>query len=348
MGDDSPVTTSDAFCDVRHIQLENPAGLRVGITNYGATITGIHAPDRDGRVADVCLGYDSLGGYLNAPQNFYLGSTVGRVANRIAGGWTSLDGTPLTLETNDHPNHLHGGLRGFDARVWTLEAEGQAALLRYLSPDGEEGYPGNLSVSVRFALTDDNGVRIDYEATTDAPTLINLTNHAYFNLRGTGDILAHELEIFSDHFTPITEHLVPTGEILPVAGTPFDFRERKPIGRDIDSPDDQLARAGGYDHNWILRPAADTVTPRLAARAFEPESGRALEVWTTEPGIQFYSGNVLSPAAIGKGGRPFMRRGGFCLETQHYPDASNHSHFPSIRLDPDRTFHSTTIYRFSA
>lgn len=336
------------FCDVHHIVLENASGVSVGITNYGATLTSIHLPSRDGRIDDVCLGYDSLGGYLNALENAYFGCTVGRVANRIAAGRTSLDGSALELATNNHPNHLHGGSRGFDTRVWELAArEKDSVLLCYHSPDGEEGYPGNLRVSVRFRLDDSNALHIGYEAATDAPTLVNLTNHAYFNLRGSGDILGHELEIFADHFTPIDERLIPTGEVRAVQGTPFDFRKIKPIGRDIDTADPQLTHAGGYDHNWVLDAKGPSDSPKLAARAFEPSSGRSLEVWTTEPGIQFYSGNFLSPERTGKGRRPFIHRGGFCLETQHFPDASNHSHFPTIRLKPGDTFRSSTLYRFA-
>lgn len=339
--------------------LENASGLRVDLTNYGGIIARLLVPDREGRVADVVLGHDCAADYRRSAS--YFGAICGRVGNRIAGGRFSLDGRTYALATNNAPAgipcHLHGGARGFDQALWEAEPttrEGQPALrLRHVSPDGDEGYPGTLRVEVLYSLTADRGLRLDYTATTDRATPVALTNHAYFNLRGhgEGDILDHELTLRARCFTPVDAGLIPTGEIAPVAGTPFDFTAPCRIGARIGDPHPQLAYGIGYDHNFVLDdyPKGETPTrPRLAATVREPTSGRVLEVLTTEPGVQFYTGNFLDGSQIGKGGRPYVHRGGFCLETQHFPDSPNHPAFPSVILRPGQTLSSTTVFRFRA
>ncbi|MGZ3451206.1 MAG: aldose epimerase family protein [Polyangiales bacterium] len=324
--------------------LENASGMRVEITNYGGIVRSLTAPDRDGVFADVVLGYRSLAEYEH--ESPYFGAVIGRFANRIAAGRFALDGEVYTLATNDAPNHMHGGTRGFDKVVWQAEPsmtrEGPCLRLRYVSKDREEGYPGTLTVAVRYTLTNANQVIIDYEASTDRATHVNLTNHSYFNLTGdpSRDILAHELEIDADFFTPIDDALIPTGELRPVQGTPFDFRTAKPIGRDIDADDAQLRIALGYDHNFV-RNHAVAGKPAFAARVWEPRSGRVMETHTTEPGMQFYSGNHL-----GKRVR-YARRHALCLETQHFPDSPNHPEFPSTIVRPAERYRSTTVYTFS-
>ena len=336
------------FDDVKLYTLSNDAGMTVKVTNYGAIITSIVVPDRDGQFADVALGYDDLARYTNAVDKPYFGAVVGRYGNRIAGGEFELDGQTYSLLQNNGPNHLHGGAVGFDKVVWTVEEydEPRAVLLSYRADDGEEGYPGNLDVKVLYVLTDENALAITYSARTDAATPVNLTQHTYFNLKGegAGTILNHELTLNADRFTPVDDTLIPTGELAPVAGTPFDFREAKPIGRGIEAENEQLAFGGGYDHNFVLSGEAGTL--RTAAKVYEPTTGRTLTVETTEPGVQFYSGNFLDGRLVGKSGRPYVNRGGFCLETQHFPDSPNQPAFPSTILRPGETLSSQTVLTF--
>ncbi len=321
----------------------------VRITNQGAHLVAILAPDRKGVVADVALGYEDAAGYVTSEG--YLGGTIGRYANRIAKGIFTLDGKKYTLACNNAPNALHGGPTGFDKRLWDAKVvkgpDGEALELRYVSRDGEEGYPGTLTATVVFSLNADGGLVMDYSATTDAPTIVNLTNHAYFNLAGEGapTILDHLLTIEADTFTPVDATLIPTGELRPVAGTPFDFRQPVAIGARIDAKNEQLERGHGYDHNFVLRGKMGEL--RLAARVVEPKSGRVLEVLTTEPGLQFYSGNFLDGSIRGKNGKPHVNRSGFCLEAQHYPDSPNHPEWPSVVLRPGETYRQTTIYRLT-
>lgn len=326
--------------------LRNGSGFEASITNYGATIVSILAPDRHDKLADVVLGFDDFEGY--ARNRKFFGATVGRYANRIAGGRFVLGNDNYTLATNNSPNHLHGGWLGFDRAVWTAsEARRKGAVvLRYRSADGEEGYPGNLDAEVSFALTNDNALRIDYRATTDRPTPVNLTNHSFFNLGGERDILGHEAKLFAERFTPVDDKLIPTGELRAVAGTPFDFREPARIGARIDADDEQLARAGGYDHNFVLAKRNGQLA--VAAEVYDRRSGRALQMLTTEPGVQFYSGNFLDGSITGKGGAVYTRRYGFCLEAQHFPDSPNQPHFPTTILQPGETYRQTTVYRFAA
>lgn len=319
--------------------------LEVAITNYGARVVTLKAPDRAGNVVDIVLGFDSLDGYLK--ENPYFGAVVGRYGNRIAGGKFSLDGHEYTLARNNGGNSLHGGLQGFDKKVWAGRVEGDGILLRYLSKDGEEGYPGNLSVSVKYTLSG-NELQIDYEATTDKDTVLNLTNHSYFNLagQGNGDILKHEVTIDGNRFTPVDKGLIPTGELKPVAGTPFDFRNPHAIGERINLDNEQLKLAGGYDHNWVLNNKNGLLN--LAARVHEPTAGRVMEVLTTQPGLQFYTGNFLDGSITGKGGKVYKKRYAFCMETQHFPDSPNHPQFPTTELKPGQRYQTTTVFRFSA
>ncbi len=330
--------------------LTNDHGMVVTLTNWGATIVSIQAPDRSGKNADVVLGYDTAAGYIG--DTGYLGVTVGRYGNRIAKGRFKLDGKEYKLAQNDGENHLHGGVAGFNKKLWEAKeikpANGVAVQMHCLSKDGEEGYPGNLDVSVTFTLDNKNEVKIDYLATTDKPTVVNLTNHSYFNLLGdaAGDILGHEIMINADRFTPVDAGLIPTGELRPVAGTPMDFKQPKAVGARINDKYEQLLFGKGYDHNWVIIQAG--AAPRLAARLSEPKMGRVMEVLTTEPGIQFYSGNFLDGTIKGKKGRVYQHRLGLCLETQHFPDSPNHPDFPSTTLKPGQKYQTTTIYRFSA
>jgi aldose 1-epimerase len=327
--------------------LQNANGVRVRVTNYGGTITSWLAPDRRGEFGDVVLGCDTLDGYRGATA--YFGCIVGRYANRIAKGRFTLNGVTRALALNNGPNSLHGGLRGFDKVVWRAKAsaspEGPALELSYLSKDGEEGFPGNLHVQALHTLTRDNSIRIEFTATTDQDTIVNLTNHSYFNLAGGGDILSHSVQIHADKFTPVDSTLIPTGELRPVAGTPFDFRKPALIGARIEDNDAQLKFGGGYDHNWVLNKPAGRL--EVVARATEPGSGRVLEVLTTQPGVQLYTGNFLDGTITGKGGRPCRRRGGFCLEAQHFPDAINQPGFPSPVLKRGETYRQTIIFRIS-
>ena len=329
--------------------LTNRRGSEARVITYGATVVSLRVPDRRGRLADVVLGFDDLRGYLE--QTFYVGSVIGRYANRIAGGRFTLDGREYRLATNNGPNHLHGGIKGFDKVVWAarpLRARGGAAVeLTYLSKDGEEGYPGNLRARVVYTLTDADELRVDYTATTDRATVVNLTQHSYFNLKGEGqgDILDHRLKIFASRFTPSDSTAIPTGELRPVRGTPFDFTREAAVGARIEQPDEQLKFGSGYDHNFVVDGRPGRL--RKAAEVYERTSGRRMEVWTTEPGMQLYTGNFLA-VGRGKGGKPYPRRTGFCLETQHYPDSPNKPQFPSTVLRPGRTYRTTTAYRFSA
>ncbi len=333
--------------------LTNASGLQVSILTYGATVQSIIVPDRDGNLANVALGFDNLEEYATISP--YFGAVVGRYANRIAEGTFTLDGETYELAINNDPNTLHGGDLGFDNVVWTAEAvesaDGPAVTMSYTSPDGEEGYPGTLDTSVTYTLTNNDELRLDYAATTDAPTVINLSNHTYFNLagEGSGSIYDHELQLNAGTYTPVDETLIPTGEIAPVAGTAFDFTTTKPIGQDIrDAADPQIAIGLGYDHNFVLdREASDDTTMIQAAQVTDPASGRVMTVSTTEPGIQFYSGNFLNGAFGGPSGRAYRQGDAFCLETQHFPDSPNEPDFPSTELRPGEQFASTTVYAFS-
>ncbi len=328
--------------------LTNTSGMEARIMTYGGIVVSLKTPDRHGKLEDVVLGFDSLGPYLSGHPFF--GALAGRYGNRIANGKFSLNGTEYTLARNNGKNHLHGGLKGFDKKVWkstdVSTADGPALELTYLSKDGEEGYPGNLSVTVTYRLTERNELKIDYLATTDQDTVVNLTNHSYFNLSGASDILQHQISINADRFTPVGEGLIPTGEIKPVKGTPLDFEQSTPIGARIDSDNDQLVLGKGYDHNFVLNHAPGELG--LAATVDEPTTGRVMEVLTTEPGVQFYTGNFLDGSLTGKGGRVYQRRSGFCLETQHFPDSPNHPNFPTTVLKAGQKYQTTTIYKFSA
>ncbi len=327
--------------------LRNSKGMEAGICNYGGIVVWLKVPDKHGKLGDVVLGYDHLDGYLT--NNPYFGCLVGRYGNRIANGQFTLDGVKYQLAKNDGPNHLHGGLKGFDKVVWSaksyLTPDGPALELEYLSPDGEEGYPGNLSVKAIYTVTEDNALRVDFTATTDKPTICNLTHHSYFNLAGKGDILGHVVMMPAERFTPVDSTLIPTGELRPVAGTPFDFRKPTAIGARINQDDEQLKFGKGYDHNWVYDKPPGKLT--LLARVTEPTSGRVMEVWSTEPGLQFYSGNFLDGTITGKGGWVYQFRHGFCMEPQHYPDSPNKPHFPSTVLRPGQVYRNTIIYKFS-
>ncbi len=329
--------------------LTNAQGVEARIITYGGIVVTLKVPDGNGKLGDVALGYDSLEGYLknNSP---YFGAIIGRYGNRIARGRFSLNGWEYRLAQNNGENHLHGGIRGFDKVVWNAKEvenkDGVGLALNYLSKDGEEGYPGTLSVTVVYTLTKNNELKIAYSATSDKPTVVNLTNHSYFNLAGKGSILNHEVMIKADRFTPVDRELIPTGELRSVRGTPMDFTQPTAIGARIERQDEQLIFGRGYDHNWVLQSSSGAQA--LAARVYEPVSGRVLEVYTTEPGVQFYTGNFLDGSIKGKEGKVYQRRYGFCLETQHFPDSPNKPHFPSTVLKPGEQYATTTIYKFSA
>jgi aldose 1-epimerase len=331
--------------------LRNRNGVETRITNYGGIVVSLSVPDRNGKFDDVVLGFDGLAGYLQKDVP-YFGALIGRYGNRIAGGKFTLDGKTYTLAKNNGPNSLHGGNVGFDKKVWTAEpgADGQSLKLTYTSPDGEEGYPGTLTATVVYSLSDADELKIDYTATTDKPTVVNLTNHSYFNLagQGMGDILNHQLQINASRFTPVDKTLIPTGELKEVVGTPFDFTAPHTVGERINDKNQQLEFGKGYDHNFVLDGVSGpNAPPRLAARVTEPASGRILEVYTNEPGLQFYTGNFLDGTFTGKQGRVYKFRYGFCMETQHFPDSPNHANFPSTVLRPGETYRTTTIYRFT-
>lgn len=330
--------------------LTNAHGVEVRAMTYGGIILSLKVPDRNGQLGDVVLGYDSLDGYLKSSP--YFGAIVGRYGNRIAKGNFTVDGEEYTLATNNGPNALHGGIKGFDKVVWGGESfekgDRVGVVLTYTSPDGEEGYPGTLQARVTYTLTDAGELTFEYHAVTDKATPVNLTQHSYFNLagEGSGDILGHELMLNASHFTPVDSTLIPTGEIRGVEGTPFDFRTPTAIGARIDADDEQIRFGGGYDHNWVLdRDGADGLV--LAARVYEPTTGRVMEVTTTEPGVQFYSGNFLDGTLTGKGGHVYGHRSGLCLETQHYPDSPNQPDFPSTILRPGEEHDTRTVFTFS-
>jgi aldose 1-epimerase len=331
---------------VERFRLTNTSGMTVEAIGYGGIITSIRVPGRAGRMDDVVLGFDSLESYLR--EHPFFGAIIGRYGNRIANGAFTFDGEAYTLAKNNGPNHLHGGEKGFDKVLWQAEpvAGQNAVAFTRTSPDGEEGYPGNLAVRVTYTLTDRNELVVEYYATTDKPTPVNLTQHSYFNLAGhaSGDILGHELMLNADRYTPVGDTLIPTGELAPVEGTPFDFRTPTAIGARINEPHPQLKNGLGYDHNWVLNGSPGQL--RLAARVVEPTSGRTLEIATTEPGIQFYAGNFLDGSITGKGGAVYGHRTGFCLETQHFPDSPNQPAFPSTILRPGSEYTSRTVFRF--
>ncbi|MCB2409678.1 aldose epimerase family protein [Hymenobacter lucidus] len=340
-------TTHDGTA-VQLYTLTNAHGLQVSITNYGGTITSLLVPDKDGKLSDIVLGFDNVSGY-QSPEYLksgpYFGALIGRYGNRIAKGKFTLDGKQYTLATNNGPNHLHGGQKGFDKVVWQAEpgtsADGQTLTLSYLSKDGEEGYPGNLNVMVVYTLTNDDALKIDYSATTDKATPVNLTNHAYFNLSlgQSDDVLEHEVTLHASRYTVVDDTLIPTGELRPVPGSPFDFTRPHHIGERIEQV------PGGYDHNWVLNPGSgDGAHP--AALVYDFASGRTLTVTTTEPGVQFYTGNFLDGTLQGKDGITYGKHAGFCLETQHFPDSPNHADFPGTILHPGTPLQSTTVYAF--
>lgn len=326
--------------------LKSKGNVQVAITNYGGKIVSLLAPDKSGKLEDVELGYDNISRYVSTKERYY-GGIVGRYGNRIAKGKFKLDGKEYTLATNNNQNHLHGGKKGFNDVVWDAEQTAPNSLkLHYLSKDGEEGYPGNLDITLTYTLTDSNELKIDYSATTDKATVVNLTNHSFFNLHGAGngDINDHILTINADKFTPVDSTLIPTGKLEAVKGTPMDFTTPTKIGERVDADFEQLKFGRGYDHNYVLNKKGNELS--LAAKVEEPVSGRTLEVWTTEPGVQFYGGNFLDGTDKGKDGKTYVHRGAFCLETQHFPDSPNQPAFPSVVLKPGATYTSECIYKF--
>ncbi|MDP4186139.1 MAG: aldose epimerase family protein [Bacteroidota bacterium] len=330
--------------------LKNKNGMEMQVTNYGAKVVSLFAPDKNGVFTDVVLGYKSLKGYQEGKE-IYFGSAIGRYGNRIGKGKFTLDNVEYKLATNDGPNHLHGGLKGFNKAVWDATQVGDSALiLTYVSKDMEEGYPGNLTVKMTYTLTSDNAFKIEYSATTDKKTICNITHHSFFNLagEGSGPILNHLLTINADAITPVDTTLIPTGEIRPVEGTPMDFRKATAIGERINQNYDQLKCGKGYDHNWVLNKAPKVNGLTFAASVKEPVSGRVMEVYTSEPGLQFYAGNFLKGTEIGKSGKAYDYRGAFCLETQHFPDSPNKPSFPSVVLEPGKTYSHVCIYKFKA
>jgi aldose 1-epimerase len=333
---------------VESFTLINANGLEVRAISYGGIIVNLKTKDRTGKLDDITLGYDDLAGYLK--QSPYFGTIVGRYGNRIAKGQFTIDGKTYTLAKNNGPNHLHGGIKGFDKVVWKAEPfqKGDTAgvVFSHVSPDGDEGYPGALTARVTYTLTNKDELRVDYHATTDKPTHVNLTQHAYFNLAGDGtrDILGHELTIAADRYTPVDSTLIPTGELAPVAGTPFDFRKPHAIGARIGADHEQLKHGKGYDHNFVLNRTGNGLVP--VVRVVEPTTGRTLDIATTEPGVQFYTGNFLDGTITGKGGHVYKQRYGFCLETQHYPDSPNQPKFPSTLLRPGQEYKTTTVFTF--
>jgi aldose 1-epimerase len=331
---------------IERYTLMNANGLEATIITYGGILTALRVPDRNGAL-DVVHGFTTLAPYLD--EHPYFGALVGRYANRIAGGGFELEGRRYELARNNGQNHLHGGPHGFHRAVWSAQErpspDGPSLLLSYVSQDGEEGYPGALTVSVSYTLTERDGLRIDYSATTDRATIVNLTNHSYFNLAGRGTILNHQLELLASRFLPVDATLIPLGQLLPVAGTPMDFTTPHAVGARIAADDEQIARAQGYDHTWVLDKPDDQLA--RAARLYDPSSGRVMELSTTQPGVQFYTGNLLDGSQIGKRGEPYIRHSGLCLETQHFPDSPNQPQFPSTVLRPGETYRQTTLFQFS-
>jgi aldose 1-epimerase len=329
--------------------LTNASGIEATIMTYGGTVVSLKVPDKDGKLGDIVLGFNTVGEYEE--KSPYFGCTVGRYGNRIGKGKFTLDGKEYTLATNNDANHLHGGVKGFDKVVWAAKPfskDGNVGLvLKYTSKDMEEGYPGNLDVTVTYTLTNADELKVDYLATTDKATVCNLTNHSYFNLagEGSGDIFKHELMLNADKFTPVDKGLITTGEMPAVKGTPMDFTTAKAIGKDIDADDEQIKFGLGFDHNWVLNKKGAEMS--LAATVYEPTTGRVMEITTTEPGIQFYSGNFLDGTLTGKAGKVYNHRNGFCLETQHYPDSPNRPEFPTTTLKPGETYKTSTVHKFS-
>ena len=335
--------------------LHNSKGAEARIMTYGGIVQSLTMPDKNGKFADVVLGFDNLDSYVKdsyVKSCPYFGALVGRYGNRIGGAKFTLEGNPYTLATNNGPNSLHGGLKGFDKVVWTAKSSvgirGPQLVLAYFSKDGEEGFPGNLEVTAIYTLTEDNELKLEFAATTDRPTVVNLTHHSYFNLagQGNGDILGHIVYINSDKTTPVDSGLITTGEFKSVDGTPFDFRKPTAIGARINDPDTVLQYGPGYDHNWVINKQLGQFG--LQARVEEPASGRVMEVWSDEPGLQFYAGNFLDGTLKGKGGVAYQIHTGFCMEPQHYPDSPNKTNFPSVELKPGQTYHNTIVYKFSA
>lgn len=347
-------TTKSVFqgSPVELATLKNARGIELQAINFGAIITSLKVPDRTGALADVVLGFDAPDRYWGEPPPPYFGSIVGRYGNRIANARFALGGRTYKLAANNGPNHLHGGVRGFDKQMWEMStrnsAQGSSVIFSRTSPDGEEGYPGNLRVTVTYTLTEKNEVIVEYRATTDKATPVNLTQHSYFNLagEGSGDILGHHLTVNADRYTPVDDTLIPTGELAPVEGTPFDFRQATAVGARINAEHPQLKAGKGYDHNYVLNRKGSG--PQFAARLTDPKSGRTMEVATTEPGMQFYSGNFLDGTIKGKQGHVYGHRSGLCLETQHYPDSPNQKAFPSTILQPGKVYSSRTVWTFSA
>ena len=346
-------TTSSRFqgTPVDEVTLKNRRGVELHAISYGGIITSLKVPDRAGKPGDIVLGFDKPESYWADPPPPFFGAIVGRYGNRIGKGKFTLDGKPYSLATNNGVNHLHGGNKGFDKVLWAIATkdapEGSQAIFSRTSKDGEEGYPGNLQVRVTYTLTEKNELIVDYHATTDKATPVNLTQHSYFNLagEGTGDILGHQLTIDADRYTPVDDTLIPTGELAPVQGTPFDFRQPTAIGARIDQDNPQLKNGKGYDHNWVLTRKGTGL--QHAARLTDPKSGRTMDVATTEPGLQFYSGNFLDGTIKGKGGHVYAHRSGLCLETQHFPDSPNKPNFPSTILQPGKAYQSRTVFTFS-
>ncbi|MBN2036549.1 MAG: galactose mutarotase [Chitinispirillaceae bacterium] len=335
--------------------LTNNKGVEMKVTNYGGIVTALKVPDKKGAMADIVLGFNDISGYTSPTYlkaNPFFGATIGRYGNRIGGAAFKVDGKEFTLAKNNGPNNLHGGVKGFDKRIWTAkEVKGKNSVgleLSYVSKDGEEGFPGTLTTTVTYTLTNNNEFKIDYNATTDKTTICNLTHHSYFNLAGEGggDILGHQIMLKASKITPVDSTLIPTGELKEVAGTPFDFRKSTDIGARINEEDEQLTFGKGYDHNWVLDRPKGSKGLLLAATAYDPKSGRAMDVLTTEPGIQLYVGNFLDGTLTGKSGKAYAHRTGFCLETQHYPDSPNQPSFPSTVLKPGQTYKTSTVYKF--
>jgi aldose 1-epimerase len=325
--------------------LRNAQGTEVSIANYGASVVSVKTKDRDGKAGEITIGFDALAGYFGTHP--YFGAVVGRYANRIAKGQFELGGLTYQLATNNGPNHLHGGVKGYDKAVWEARPGADSVELNHLSRDGDEGYPGSLNVKVVYSLNEDNILKIEYTATTDRDTFVNLSNHTYFNLAGSGDILGHEVRIDADKFTPVDSGLIPTGELKPVKGTPFDFTKAMAVGARIDQNDPQLRIGKGYDHNFVLN-SGGGLEVKLAAEVYEPGSGRAVTVSTDQPGVQFYTGNFLDGTIKGRGNKPVPHRGGLCLETQHFPDSPNKAGFPTTLVKPGQPYRTVTAWQFSA